>query len=690
MNLGNILKTETIKQLFLYTLFFLVSGFTSHAQRTKAPVRLTFVQGVLSVDTVAAVTEWHHEKRGAAIADVENTQKGKSYSIDFTLVNDFTKDTVCYLRNCDNGTTELILREASGKILSQQKTGYYVPINKRFGRDEQAFLPIALKAGDTAKVQVIITSYNGNKAEASTSIYSSEAYLKFYKDTARQANTQEYITIFFVGAVFLMMVFFWFMYIKGRQALYGRYALYLAMQVVYGLLRVGPTSLIGYYTLHAPMLKAALISPMILTAVAGYAWFLNELLDLKNQHPKLYRQLKWIAISLWCYSIADWLLFYTMPNLPFQATSFFIIRILLAFINLYILFSVAFFVKSSIKTYYLIGNSLFLFFGVLAGFKEINNLFAGTYFARLNNANLYMVGILLECIFFAFALGIRIRALQKEKEEATKNLVSQMRLNETLMMEANQQLELKVAERTAQILQQEKQIEQVLLQETKASYEQQLSESRMQALRSRMNPHFLFNSLNSIKYFILKNENDTASFYLNKFSKLLRHILEHSTHETITLQQELETLKLYLEIESLRFDQSFHYDIRVDESLLPEKIQVPPLILQPFVENAIWHGLANSDKIDKYCKVDVNRQNGHIKISIKDNGVGRAAAAVIKENKTNKLNAESYGMKITEERISIFNASTNDKLKIAVEDNLDANEEASGTTISITLQNHPT
>lgn len=265
-----------------------------------------------------------------------------------------------------------------------------------------------------------------------------------------------------------------------------------------------------------------------------------------------------------------------------------------------------------------------------------------------------------------------------------------MQVNEKLMMEANQQLELKVAERTAQILKQEKQIEQALLLETKTKYEKQLSESRMQALRSRMNPHFLFNSLNSIKYFILKNENDTASFYLNKFSKLLRHILEYSSHETITLQQELETLKLYLEIESLRFDQTFHYDIRVDESLLPEKIQVPPLILQPFVENAIWHGLANSDRLDKFCYVDVVRQNGHISISIKDNGIGRAAAAVIKENKINKLNGESFGMKITEERISIFNTGSNGKLKINVEDNLDNDRQAIGTTINITLQNNPT
>ena len=647
---------------------------------------MSAVQNLLSPDSLALITEWNGQSRGSKVADVENNQKEKAYSIDFSLVNDLPKDSTFYIRNCDNGVTELIVRDALGNILAHQKTGYYIPINKRFGHDEQGFLPIILRAGQVANVQMIVSSFNGNKPVASSILYSPEAYLRFYKETARQANTQEYITIFFVGAVFMMMIFFWFMYIKSRQALYGRYALYLTLQLIYGLLRIGPTSLAGYFTLHAPMLKASLISPIILAAVAGYAWFINELLDLKNQRPKLYRQLRWISIGLWCYSFADWLLFYSMPHLPFQATSFFIIRIILVIINLYILFSVAAFVKSSIKAYYIIGNSLFLVFGVLAAFKEVNTVFAGTYFGRLNNANWYMTGILLECIFFAFALGIRIKELQKEKEDANKKLIEQMQVNEKLMMEANQQLELKVAERTAHILAQEKQIKKVVLQETRAAYEQQLSESRMQALRSRMNPHFLFNSLNSIKYFILKNENDTASFYLHKFSKLLRHILEYSSHETITLQQELDTLKLYLEIESLRFDQSFHYNIRVDEDIVAEQINVPPLILQPFVENAVWHGLANSDKLDKYCNVNVSRQAGKVLISITDNGVGREAAAVIKENKINKLNGESYGMKITEERISIFNSGSHGKLKIAVKDNTDKALEAAGTTINITLQ----
>ncbi|MEO7312130.1 MAG: histidine kinase [Chitinophagaceae bacterium] len=683
-------KTKTIKQLVLYTLLFLFAGITTLAQSNEAPVRVSAVHGRLALDSISAVREWKDGIAGAWLAPQAETKRRAQYAIYFTLQNDQADAGNLFLRNCDNGVTEMFVLDNLGHTISTQKTGYYISIQNKFGHDEQAFLPVHLNAGQTVNIRMLISGYNGNKPDASVSVYDTEAYYKFYKDTATTANTQEYITTFFTGAIFMMMVFFWFMYIKSRQALYGRYALYLTMQLLYGLLRIGPTTLIGYATLHYPVLKASLISPIILVAVAGYAWFINELLDLKHTRPRLYQQLKWVAICLLCYSFIDWIVFYSFPNLSFQALTFFVVRIVLVLINLYILFSVAVFVKSSIKKYYIIGNSFFLLFGVLAGFKEINAIFSGTYFASLNNANWYMIGILLECIFFAFALGIRIKELQQEKQKADTMLIEQMQVNEKLMREANQQLEAKVAERTAHILEQEKKIETARLLETKAAYEKQLSESRMQALRSRMNPHFLFNSLNSIKYFILKNENDTAAFYLNRFSKLLRQILEYSNHETITLQQELDTLKIYLEIESLRFDQSFHYDIRVDESIVADRVNVPPLILQPFVENAIWHGLANSDKSDKFCNVEVFRQNGHIRISISDNGIGRAAAAIIKEHKINKLNGESFGMKITEERISIFNSGSNGNLKVAVEDNVDEAELASGTTINITLQNKQT
>jgi sensor histidine kinase YesM len=467
--------------------------------------------------------------------------------------------------------------------------------------------------------------------------------------------------------------------------LYGRYAGYLALQWLYGMLKLGPTTLIGYAILHYPFTQFALVEPVVLAAVGSYCWFVIELLDIKQHHPKLFVALRWLAYLLWAYSVVFAIISFAVPDMPFRTTAWLVVRLFLLIINLALLLFIAIRVKSSVKKYYLIGNFLFFFVSIIAGMHSDIAFLSKGYLNRLNTTTWYMISILLECIFFAFALGLRIKELQQTKQASDEKLIEQMQVNEKLIMETNQQLEQKVAERTEEIRRQAEQLEEVRLQETRAAYEKQLSETRMQALRSRMNPHFIFNSLNSIKYFILKKENDTAEFYLNKFSRLLRLILDYTTHETITLQQELEALQVYLEIESVRFDKSFHYHIHVDELVNPEKVNIPPLLLQPFVENAIWHGLANSEKDEKYCHVEITRTNGHVLMQIIDNGVGRAEAGRISANKPNRH--ISHGMRITDDRVSLFNNTNKGILNIQIKDNENDQHEPAGTTVNITFEN---
>ncbi|PDS21631.1 sensor histidine kinase, partial [Flavobacterium branchiophilum] len=129
----------------------------------------------------------------------------------------------------------------------------------------------------------------------------------------------------------------------------------------------------------------------------------------------------------------------------------------------------------------------------------------------------------------------------------------------------------------------------------KGKLKRKISDSEMQTLRSQMNPHFLFNSLNSINSFIVQQKSREASGYLTTFSKLMRNILENSRYESITLEKELNTLKMYLEIEAVRLDHQFDYEILIDKNIELENIKIPPLIIQPFAENAIWHGLNNTN-----------------------------------------------------------------------------------------------
>ena len=167
----------------------------------------------------------------------------------------------------------------------------------------------------------------------------------------------------------------------------------------------------------------------------------------------------------------------------------------------------------------------------------------------------------------------------------------------------------------------ELQLQQVESEKTKAELQQQATELEMQALRAQMNPHFIFNSLNSINRFILQNNKAQASEYLTKFSKLVRMILQNSQASLITLESELESLELYLELEALRFDYRFGYKISVPKDMDVDVLKVPPLIIQPYAENAIWHGLMHKEEKGQ-LDIEVSQENDLLFFRIADNGIG--------------------------------------------------------------------
>jgi ligand-binding sensor domain-containing protein len=178
----------------------------------------------------------------------------------------------------------------------------------------------------------------------------------------------------------------------------------------------------------------------------------------------------------------------------------------------------------------------------------------------------------------------------------------------------------------------------------------------MQALRAQMNPHFIFNSLNSINRFILQNNKEQASEYLTKFSRLVRLILQNSNASLITLENELEALQLYLELESLRFNHRFNFKISLHDEIDAEVIKVPPLIIQPYAENAIWHGLMQKDDVGN-LEIEIKQEENFLQIKISDDGIGRKKAAALKSKST--TSQKSMGLRITEDRIGIMNGNEN-------------------------------
>ena len=172
-----------------------------------------------------------------------------------------------------------------------------------------------------------------------------------------------------------------------------------------------------------------------------------------------------------------------------------------------------------------------------------------------------------------------------------------------------------------------------------------------------MNPHFIFNSLNSINMFILENNKLQASEYLSKFSKLIRLILQNSQEAVIPLEKELEALQLYLELESLRFEQKFEYKISIDDEVDTGVLKVPPLIIQPYAENAIWHGLMHK-KEKGHLDIEVYTENEMLFYRITDDGIGRKKAAELKSKSASAH--KSMGMRITKDRLAMLQQQNKD------------------------------
>ncbi|UBZ13500.1 histidine kinase [Flagellimonas marinaquae] len=214
----------------------------------------------------------------------------------------------------------------------------------------------------------------------------------------------------------------------------------------------------------------------------------------------------------------------------------------------------------------------------------------------------------------------------------------------------------------------------VLEQKKDAEFRALVADTELKALRAQMNPHFIFNALNSIGDYILKNNNETALEYLTKFAKLMRMVLENSENKSIPLEEDLKFLELYLQVEAKRQPGKFSYHIQVDEALEVENTLVPPLLLQPFIENSIWHGFRDRDGMGQ-IQITINENQDMLICSIEDNGRGIEHTANGNESK------KSFGVAITENRLKILNKQKNKEGRLQV---IDLGEQK-GTRVEISL-----
>lgn len=219
----------------------------------------------------------------------------------------------------------------------------------------------------------------------------------------------------------------------------------------------------------------------------------------------------------------------------------------------------------------------------------------------------------------------------------------------------------------------------LIRKEHESNLKEDINKYRQQALNKQLNPHFIFNSLNSIQKYILKNDRMKSSNYLSKFAALMRSNLNNSLSNLITIEKELEALTLYLDLEAMRFDNKFEYKININnQELLKNKI--PPMLIQPYVENAIWHGIMHSDKQGEIL-INFDKQENIILISITDNGVGRRN----NQNQNIERKHKSVGTNLTENRIEVINSLYKTEMTLKYIDLKDENQTNSGTKVILSI-----
>jgi sensor histidine kinase YesM len=218
-------------------------------------------------------------------------------------------------------------------------------------------------------------------------------------------------------------------------------------------------------------------------------------------------------------------------------------------------------------------------------------------------------------------------------------------------------------------------------QQKETEFQKKLADLKLSSLRSQISPHFVFNCLNSIKLYAAQNDVESVSNYLTKFSLLIRKVLDISDLETIALAEELEVLQLYLELEAMRFKDKLQYSISTRD-IDTDYIEIPPLLLQPYVENAIWHGLMNKEG-GGHIEIKASVKDSFLMLTIKDDGIGRAKAAEL--NGKSATRHKSFGMKITSDRLALMNHLNKSATSVTIDDLIDENNMPSGTQVNIKI-----
>ena len=404
------------------------------------------------------------------------------------------------------------------------------------------------------------------------------------------------------GGLLVLVIYHFLIYFQSRRKPYLYYSLYLLVFFIYFYQHVFVENQTIDYIYEYVNYSVQFL------AYASYLAIARSLLETRIHNIRLDKFLELGIKVLLTLSPLFIIIQFTL-GYDFQLKLFSIVGVLLivfAITSLYFLYKI----KSEAAKYFVFGSVFFLVFASISFLHLFvaNGVFVSYGF---NPMSFIYIGVFVQSMIFASTLGYSVKKIEQKSKNAEVKL---------------------------------------------AIKQKQMEELKMTALQSQMNPHFLFNSLNSINNFVLKNEKEKASDYITKFSRLIRVILKSSSSLTIPLSEELGILGLYVKLEQMRIKGGFEYTINIDGDLNLEEIRVPPLFLQPYIENSIWHGIMHIDR-EKKIELTIRKEDNNVKCEVLDNGIGIESSK--RQTHRQISRRKFFGTQATESRIKLLHRQAN-------------------------------
>jgi sensor histidine kinase YesM len=500
---------------------------------------------------------------------------------------------------------------------------------------------------------------------------------EFDKNTYKENIGYSILMLLLLGMVFILFIFYGLAYINLRDRIYLSYAIYLSItffQVLYMAQYIFSKNFVMFNYIGHSGFDEATKGLMIVF----YSIFYRQAFNITSKSKVLYISVEALKIiSILYVSIISISYLFTI-SFYFEPYVYFWYRFPIFFFSLVVLIY-SFRIKNltGFQKIILVGSLIYTVFTAFTTMQKIDYPIKDL----MVSINGLCLGIMLELIIFSIALGVRIRDSFMASEKLKDKLIVELQQNEEFITNENIILEEKVKERVYEIKQQNLLIEEQQKQALIQSFEKEKVEIQMQALSAQMNPHFIFNCMNSIQHSIVTNNTEKASVMLHDFASLIRMVLENSSQPDITLENEIKLLETYLKLEQIRTNNSFDYKIDVDSSMSADFIKIPTMMLQPFLENAIWHGFKLINYKGK-IQVAFSLLENSVACNIIDNGIGRKKANQIKHQDVKK----SMAIQIIQNRISLLNRTlTNNSASLEIVDLFDDQQTPQGTKVSIIL-----